>query len=100
LALQTKEAFYEHICEIRKILSDPQNTQCACPKTACEWHGKCKECVAFHRYYKNHIPNCLQPIIDEKINALAGIAEMTTEKKAYTPAEYWHYVNERDRAKS
>ena len=39
-------------------------------------------------------------MIDEKINALAGIAEMTTEKKAYTPVEYWHYVNERDRAKS
>lgn len=63
----------------------------------CEWHGKCKECVAFHRYYKNHIPNCLQPIIDEKINALAGVAEMTTQKKAHTPSEYWHYVNERDR---
>ena len=93
----TKEAFYEHILEIREILSDPRNTKCTCPKVACEWHGKCKECVAFHRYYKNHIPACLQPIIDEKINALAGIAEMTTEKKPHTPAEYWHYVNEHDK---
>lgn len=94
--MQTKEVFYEHICKIRKILSDPENTQCICPKTACEWHGKCKECVALHRCFKNHIPNCLQPIIDEKINALAAIAEMTTEKKPHTPADYWQYVRERD----
>jgi hypothetical protein len=95
--MQSKEAFYEQILEIRGILADPQVTQCTCPKTMCEWHGKCKECVAFHRYYKNHIPNCLQPIIDEKINALATVAEMNTEKKSYTPAEYWDYVNERDK---
>jgi len=95
-SFMNKEDFYTHILEIREVLSDPKATQCTCPKTACEWHGKCKECVAFHRHYKNHIPTCLQPIIDEKINALAGIAEMTTQKKPYTPEEYWHYVKERD----
>lgn len=95
--MQTKEAFYDHILEIREILSDPQNTKCHCPKTMCEWHGKCKECVAFHRYYKNHIPNCLQPIIDDKINALADIAEMTTKKKPCTPEDYWNYVKECDK---
>jgi len=35
-------------------------------------------------------------MLDEKINALAGIVEMTTEKKPYTPAEYWQYVRECD----
>ncbi|MCL1844328.1 MAG: hypothetical protein FWF77_00285 [Defluviitaleaceae bacterium] len=97
--MEAKENFYKRICEIREILSEPKNTACTCPKIACEWHGKCKECVAFHRYYKDHIPNCLQPMLDEKISALAGIVEMTTEKKPYTPVEYWQYVKERDEAK-
>ena len=94
--MEKKEAFYKLILEIREVLSDQQNLKCTCPKTSCEWHGKCRECVAFHRYYKDHIPNCLQSIIDDKIKALANVAEMNTEKKAYTPAEYWHYVKERD----
>ena len=95
--MRSKEDFYKKICEIRKLVADPRVTQCTCPKTLCEWHGKCKECVAFHRYYKDHIPACLQPIIDDKINALAGVAEMNTAKKELTPEEYWHYVRGRDK---
>jgi len=39
----------------------------------------------------------LQPIINDKIKALAGVAEMFVEKKEPTPIEYRHYVKERDK---
>lgn len=30
---------------------------CTCPNTACPRHGRCCECVAFHRA-KGNTPNC------------------------------------------
>ncbi len=51
----SKEDFYSVVQEIRSILKDPENLKCSCPKVKCEWHGKCRECVAIHRYYKDHV---------------------------------------------
>ena len=93
----TKEEFYESCLRNRKLLSDPENLKCICPDTLCEWHGKCKECIALHRFHNDHIPICLQPIIDDKLKALVGVAEMTATKKEGTPIEYRHYVRERDK---
>ena len=94
--MQTKEEYYEQVLENRKMLADPQFTKCTCPNTLCDWHGKCKECVAIHRHYGDHIPACLQPILSDKIKALASVVEMVPEKKAPTPTEYRLYVRERD----
>ena len=96
--MQTKEEYYESVLENRRVATDPEITKCTCPKTSCDWHGKCKECVALHRHYGDHIPFCLQPVITDKIKALAGVAEMVTEKtnKETTPIEYQRYVQERD----
>ena len=49
-----------------------------------------------HRYYADHIPNCLQPFVREKISALARVAELVTGEKEKTPSEYWDYVRARD----
>ena len=60
--MRTKEEYYELVQENRRLAADPKVTRCPCPNTLCDWHGKCKECVALHRYHKDHVPFCLQPI--------------------------------------
>lgn len=42
------------------------------------------------------VPRCLQPILKDKIKALASAAELYTNEKDRTPDEYWLYVRERD----
>ncbi|MCK9322694.1 MAG: hypothetical protein M0P07_01840 [Candidatus Methanomethylophilaceae archaeon] len=39
--------------------------KCDCPKTECPRHGKCCECVAYHRDEKQNIPVCLRPFIPQ-----------------------------------
>ena len=90
------EKFYKLIQEIREVVKDPENLKCTCPNTYCEWYGKCKECVAQHRYFGKHIPTCLQPIIKDKINALAKTAELHTGEDERSTIEHWQYVHEMD----
>jgi hypothetical protein len=45
--------------ETKRILSDPANLECTCPRVQCQYHGQCRECVALHRYYKS-TPACLE----------------------------------------
>lgn len=94
--MRTKEEYYEMVLRNRTLAADPAVTRCACPNTLCDWHGKCKECVALHRYHGDHVPVCLQPILEEKIQALVNVVEMTAVKKEGTPIEYRRYVKERD----
>ena len=97
--MKTKEEYYDQVLKNRELAVDLQITKCSCPNMLCDWHGKCKECVALHRYHNDHVPVCLQPIISEKIKALAGTAEMIAVKKEPTPIEYRHYVKECDNNK-
>jgi len=98
--MRTKEEYYKQCLENRKLAADPNVTKCRCPNTLCEWHGKCKECVALHRHHGDHIPVCLQPIINDKLKALVGVGELVATKKEGTPIEYRHYVRERDKQKA
>jgi hypothetical protein len=93
----SKEEFYSKVVkELRDVVNNPENLKCSCPKVKCEWHGKCQECVAIHRHYKNHIPNCFQQFVNEKIKAIAQIGELNVVEKEKTPPEYWDYVREQD----
>lgn len=94
--MKTKEEYYEVVKEIREMLRNPENFQCSCPNLRCEWHGKCRECVAIHRYYKDHLPKCFQQFVNEKIKALAQVGELDVTKKAIAPPEYWDYIKEQD----
>ena len=94
--MRTKEEYYDLVLENRRLAADPNITKCICPNALCDWHGKCKECVALHRHYNDHVPVCMQSIISEKIKALASVAEMLAVKKEPTPIEYRYYVKERD----
>ena len=96
--MNTKEQHYEGVLEGRRIAADPELTKCPCPEAGCEWRGRCKECVAIHRAQADHIPVCLQHIIQDKLQALAGTVQMTATKNEETPLEHWQYVKERDQA--
>jgi hypothetical protein len=99
--MRSKEEFYSKVVKgIRNILNDPENLKCSCPKVKCEWHGKCRECVAIHRYYKDHLPNCFQEFVNDKIKAIAQIGELDVVEKEKTPSEYWDYVREQDKLKN
>lgn len=89
-----KEQFAEMVKNLRGIIKSGEHSKCPCPKAKCEWHGKCFECVLLHRVHKDHVPNCLQPILEDKIKALAQTAELVVMQKEKTPAEFWDYVNE------
>jgi hypothetical protein len=95
----TKEEYYQIILENRRIASDPENLKCPCSEL-CEWHGRCRECVALHRYHKDHVPACLQEFINEKLAAVVGIGELKAVPKERTPLEYRMYVKERDKEAS
>ena len=94
--MRSKKEFYDLVRNLRKILKDPANLKCSCPKIKCEWHGKCRECVALHLYNKDHLPNCFQIVFNDKIKSMASIGELNTMEKAKTPPEYWEYVSEQD----
>ena len=51
-----------------EVLSSNKNLLCNCPETDCEWHDKCRECVALHRYMST-VPNCLD--FDSKATVIA-----------------------------
>ena len=95
--MRTKEEYYDLVLENRRLASDPSVTNCICPNSLCDWHGKCKECVALHRHHNDHVPFCLQPFIRDKLKALASTIETNITPKDGTPIEYRHYVKERDK---
>jgi hypothetical protein len=94
--MKSKEDYYLSVLENRKLAADPEVTKCPCTAHLCEWHGKCRECVALHRYHGDHVPACLQTMLRDKITALAAVAEMSAEPVEKTPDDYRLYVRERD----
>jgi len=64
--MRTKEENSKFVIESMKIVNDPENLKCTCPNTVCVWHGHCRECVAIHRYKKDHIPECFQLIFSDE----------------------------------
>lgn len=95
--MRTKEEYYQLVLENRRLAGQEEVTRCTCPNTLCDWHGKCKECVALHRYHGDHVPYCLQPLLRDKVEALASTVEACLSAKPGTPLEYRHYVRKRDK---
>ena len=44
--MRTKEEYYEDTLKNRALLESQEVLNCSCPYRRCEWHGKCRECVA------------------------------------------------------
>ncbi len=94
--MRTKEEYYDLVLQNRALAEQPEVVQCTCVNTLCEWHGKCRECVALHRYHGEHLPSCLQPLLKDKLKKLVEVVEMTAVAKEATPLEYRFYVRARD----
>ena len=93
--MNTKEEYLEMVLKCRDLLKDPKITKCICPDYLCEWHGKCKECISLHRYYNDHVPNCLKDLIKSKTFVeLANIVEMTSVENNKIPIEFRKYAKE------
>lgn len=94
--MRTKEEYYEDTLKNRAVLESQEVLDCSCPYSRCEWHGKCRECVALHRYHAEHLPCCLQPLLREKITVLAGCCEMETTSRVKESEKFREYVKEQD----
>lgn len=35
-----------------------QQTECCCKRTNCPRHGRCEECIAYHKEHKRYVPYC------------------------------------------
>ena len=63
-----------------------EKDHCPCKK-ACRYHGNCKECVAIHRAHQEHVPNCMRPILNQKIKLLSQLTEHTIAEEIQPPEE-------------
>jgi hypothetical protein len=92
--MKDKNECVKLIKDIRAKLASGVAAECSCPKTKCEWHGDCYNCVRIHRHFGEHVPNCLQAILQSRVKELARTAEMTVAPAEKTPDEFWDYVTE------
>lgn len=60
----------EFLADIRQSGID----HCTCP-AECKFHGKCVQCVAIHRGHGDHLPHCMQNMVNRKIEQLSGLTE-------------------------
>ena len=74
----------EFAAEFRKEYKDKDH--CPCQK-ACRYHGNCKECVAIHRAHQEHVPNCMRPLINKKLNLMSELTEHTLANEIEAPHE-------------
>ena len=74
----------EFAAQFRKEYADKD--QCPCKK-ACRYHGNCKECVAIHRAHQEHVPNCMRPMINNKLKILSELTEHTLANQIEAPKE-------------
>lgn len=63
-----------------------EKDHCPCKK-ACRYHGNCKECVAIHRAHQEHVPNCMRPMLNKKIQLLSQLTEHTISFEISPPKE-------------
>lgn len=63
-----------------------EKDHCPCQKS-CRYHGNCKECVAIHRAHQEHVPNCMRPMLNQKIKLLSELTEHTLASEVKPPKE-------------
>jgi hypothetical protein len=64
------------------------NRHCPCTQEKCAIHGNCVLCVQNHLERGNHLPECMQDLLRDKVEALAGLMQLTVEEGRPTP-EHW-----------
>ena len=74
----------EFASEFREEYKDKDHCPC---KKACRYHGNCKECVAIHRAHQENVPNCMRPVLNQKIKLLSELTEHTIAGEIEMPKE-------------
>ena len=64
----------EVIAEVHKAV-EAGETHCNCPNTPCRLHGNCMDCVIVHRGHRDHLPYCMQDMVNERLAALSALTE-------------------------
>jgi len=88
----SKEQYVEMAGRIREMLKTDECAECSCPNVRCEWHGDCYTCVRIYRHLGNHVPRCLQFVIDKKSAAIKESIDAQMKKKPVPPDEYHDYL--------
>ena len=47
---------------------------CPCP-AECKFHGDCVQCVTVHRGHGDHLPHCMQRMVNRRIERLSELTE-------------------------
>jgi hypothetical protein len=55
-------------------IKDSGEDHCNCP-ASCKNHGKCMECVTIHRGHGDHLPHCMQAMVNRRIEKLSELTE-------------------------
>lgn len=90
----SKDDFVEMVKNAREFLSSDEMKECSCPNTRCEIHGDCFNCVRIYRKLGNHVPRCLQPVLDKKIKEISENVGKLLAARSISPKEYYDYLDE------
>lgn len=63
------------IDELKQARRDGQD-HCSC-QADCSIHGNCFICVQTHRGHGNHLPHCMQAMLNKKLEILSELTEHT-----------------------
>jgi len=63
----------EFIAEFKEFKRN-HGDHCSCPAD-CELHGNCVICVQVHRGHGDHLPHCMQCMVNKKLAALSELTE-------------------------
>src|SRR5665647_3966507 len=91
--MMEKEEFVELIQQEREMIKSGKYSECTCPSLKCKWHGDCYECVMMHRVHQKHLPDCLKPVLKNKLSEIAAKLEMHLVPDERVPDEYWDYLD-------
>ena len=78
-ALQAE--FIEAFKEFKRNHGD----HCSCP-AECSLHGNCMICVQVHRGHGDHLPYCMQCMVNKKLEALSELTEHSIVREVKQPA--------------
>ena len=90
----SKDDFVEMVKNARDFLSSDELKECSCPNIRCELHGDCYNCVRIYRKLGNHVPRCLQQVLDSKVKEISDLVANTLAERPISPKEYYDYLDE------
>lgn len=74
-AILAREGYQMRRAELDRI-KETKTDHCSC-KEKCPHHGKCWECVVIHRRNRDHLPFCMQDMLNERLYNLQLLTEGT-----------------------